>query len=102
MDTQTFITAVSELEGLTPEMVEHLHGLSESLTDEQRATAVRELKSANETIQKGKEEIEKVNKKGEEKLEQIKSEDIPKLRNDAENAAHTSEIQNAESQLDLS
>lgn len=102
METQTFITAVSELEGLTPEMVEHLNGLAETLTDEQRASAIEELRDANEMIQKGKEEIEKVNEKGEAKLEQVKSEDMPKLRHDAEEAAHASELSDAESQLDLS
>jgi|APSaa5957512493_1039668.scaffolds.fasta_scaffold28024_2 hypothetical protein len=102
MDTQTFITAVGELKGLTPEMVEHLTGLADTLTDEQRENAITELRDADEMIQKGKEEIEKVNEKGEEKLKQIEKEELPKLRKDAEDAEHSSDLGDAESKLNLS
>ena len=99
MDTQTFIDAVKAFEGLTPEMVEHLTGLAESLTDDQRASAIKELTDANSMIEDGKAEMQKVQDAGDAKMEQIKKEDLPKLRKDAEDAEHSSDLGDAEAQL---
>ncbi|MDD5623859.1 MAG: hypothetical protein PHI23_04075 [Candidatus Peribacteraceae bacterium] len=96
MDAAQFTAAVQGMQGLLPEMITHLVGLADKLTDKQRDDAAKELSAINDKLVSNMQEGVAIYQKGIEELDTILSKDIPELRKKAEKVQRSEESSSAE------